>query len=87
MYGLKHWQMVAIIKGYRKRQRPLWEAARLNAYFTMSATADLRKANVNSDRDLIRFPWEVREETQSIPNDEEVEEMRKMLQSMNESKE
>lgn len=84
MYGLKQWQVIAIIKGYRKRQRPLWEAARLNAYFTMTSMADLRKANINSDRDLIKFPWEQEANTQNLPSEAEVEEMRQMLQSMNE---
>ena len=85
LYGLRHWEIQAIIKGYRRRQRPSWEQARLNAFYIMSAMADLSKAGIRSDRDLITFPWE-KEVTNrdSLPSDEEVEEMRQMMKQINE---
>lgn len=85
LYGLRHWEIQAIIRGYRRRQRPSWEQARLNAFYIMSAMADLSKAGIRSDRDLITFPWE-KEETKSdsLPSDEEVEEMRQLMKQMNE---
>ena len=85
LYGLRHWEIQAIIRGYRRRQRPSWEQARLNAFYIMSAMADLSKAGIRSDRDLITFPWE-KEETKSdsLPSDEEVEEMRQLMKELNE---
>lgn len=85
LYGLRHWEIQAIIKGYRRRQRPSWEQARLNAFYIMSAMADLSKAGIRSDRDLITFPWE-KEVTyrDSLPSDEEVEEMRQLMKQLNE---
>lgn len=85
LYGLRHWEIQAIIKGYRRRQRPSWEQARLNAFYIMSAMADLSKADIRSDRDLITFPWE-KEVTyrDSLPSDEEVEEMRQLMKQLNE---
>ena len=85
LYGLRHWEIQAIIRGYRRRQRPSWEQARLNAFYIMSAMSDLSKAGIRSDRDLITFPWE-KEETKSnsLPSDEEVEEMRQMMKELNE---
>ena len=85
LYGLRHWEIQAIIRGYRRRQRPSWEQARLNAFYIMSAMADLSKAGIRSDRDLITFPWE-KEETKrgSLPTDEEVEEMRQLMKELNE---
>lgn len=85
LYGLRHWEIQAIIRGYRRRQRPSWEQARLNAFYIMSAMADLSKAGIRSDCDLITFPWE-KEETKSdsLPSDEEVEEMRQLMKQMNE---
>ena len=85
LYGLRHWEIQAIIKGYRRRQRPSWEQARLNAFYIMSAMADLSKAGIRSDRDLITFPWE-KEVTNrdSLPSDEEVEEMRQLMKQLNE---
>ena len=86
LYGLRHWEIQAIIRGYRRRQRPSWEQARLNAFYIMSAMADLSKAGIRSDRDLITFPWEEEEVTKrdSLPSDEEVEEMRQMMKELNE---
>lgn len=86
LYGLRHWEIQAIIRGYRRRQRPSWEQARLNAFYIMSAMADLSKAGIRSDRDLITFPWEEKEVTKrdSFPSDEEVEEMRQLMKELNE---
>lgn len=86
LYGLRHWEIQAIIRGYRRRQRPSWEQARLNAFYIMSAMADLSKAGIRSDRDLITFPWEEKEVTKhdSLPSDEEVEEMRQLMKELNE---
>lgn len=85
LYGLRHWEIEAIIRGYRRRQRPSWEQARLNAFYIMSAMADLSKAGIRSDCDLITFPWE-KEVTKrdSLPSDEEVEEMRQLMKQLNE---
>ena len=86
LYGLRHWEIQAIIRGYRRRQRPSWEQARLNAFYIMSAMADLSKAGIRSDRDLITFPWEEKDVTKcdSLPSDEEVEEMRQLMKELNE---
>ena len=86
LYGLRHWEIQAIIRGYRRRQRPSWEQARLNAFYIMSAMADLSKAGIRSDRDLFTFPWEEEEVTKSdsLPSDEEVEEMRQLIKELNE---
>ena len=85
LYGLRHWEIEAIIRGYRRRQRPSWEQARLNAFYVMSAMADLSKAGIRSDRDLITFPWEKEvTNSDSLPSDEEVEEIRQMMRQLNE---
>lgn len=85
LYGLRHWEIEAIIRGYRRRQRPSWEQARLNAFYVMSAMTDLSKAGIRSDRDLITFPWEKEvTNSDSLPSDEEAEEMRQMMRQLNE---
>lgn len=84
MYRLKYWQVIAIIRGYRRRQQPIWEAARMNAFFCMTGQADLNAMGVRNDRDLIRFPWE-RPEVRDLPNEEEVEAERRRLQRLNEA--
>lgn len=86
LYGLRHWEIQAIIRGYRRRQRPSWEQARLSAFFVMSSMADMKKAGISSDRDLITFPWEKDDVTNrdSLPTDEEIKEMRELMQHLNE---
>lgn len=85
LYDIRFWEVRRIIRGYRRRQRPSWEQARLNAFYIMSAMADLSKAGIRSDRDLITFPWEKDAPIQSdIPSDEEVEEMRQLMKQLNE---
>ena len=85
MYRLEYWQVVVIIRGYRRRQQPLWEAARMNAFFSMAGTANLAQNGIHTDQDLIRFPWEKERGRQEVPDDDEVEEMRREIQKLNET--
>jgi hypothetical protein len=82
LYELRHWQVRAIIKGYRRRQQPSWEQARMNAFYIMSAQANLSESGVYTDRDLLRFPWE-EEEPAELPDEDEVNNTRNMLQKLN----
>jgi len=82
---LRWWEILSIVDGYHARQHGLWESARLNAFLVMSATADLRKAGVTSDRALVRFPWEDDDvEPGDQPSDEDVERLREMIREENE---
>lgn len=84
LYTLKHWEIRAIIKGYRSRYHTAWEAARLNAFFVMSSMTDLKKSGIRSDTDLIQFPWE-REliDPDEQPTPEEVERLRELMRQEN----
>lgn len=84
LYELRHWQVRAIISGYRRRQQPAWEQARMNAYFIMSASANLAESGYHSDKDLIRFPWE--EEEKVLPDEKDVDEVQKLIASVNKQK-
>lgn len=83
LYSLKHWNIACIIRGYRRSQHPLWESSRLNAFFTMSAFANLKESGIRNDRDLITFPWEKEVVTRKKPNEDEVAEMQALLKEMN----
>lgn len=84
LYDLKLWEVRSIIKGYRCRSHAIWESARLNAFFSMSAMADLRKSGIHRDTDLIKFPWEKKIEPGDQPTMEQVEEMRRLIREENE---
>ena len=45
--------------------------------------ADIKKAGINSAEDLIKFSWEKEDDEDNKPSDDEVEEMRRMLQEEN----
>lgn len=86
LYDLKLWEIRAIVKGYRNRTHTIWESSRLNAFFIMSTMADLRKAGVHHDTDLIRFPWErAKVDADNQPTKEEVERMRELMRKENEA--
>lgn len=87
LYDLRLWEIRSIIKGYRLRARTTWEAARLNAFFIMSASADLRKSGIFRDTDLVKFPWErITAERSDQPTAEEREHLRELMRQENESR-
>lgn len=84
LYDLKLWEIRSIIKGYRLRARTVWESSRLNAFFIMSSMADLRKAGIYRDTDLVKFPWEkMRVERDDQPTSEDVERLREQMRQWN----
>jgi len=54
----------------------------MNAFYIMSAQANLSESGVYTDRDLLRFPWE-EEEPAELPDEDEVNNTRNMLQNLN----
>lgn len=84
LYELRQWEINAVIKGYRARARTHWETARLNAYFIMSAQANLRKMGIYRDTDLIKFPWETRVQSGDQPTAADVERIRRQIKEENE---
>lgn len=83
LYSLKHWNIASIIRGYRRRQHPLWESSRLNAFFTMSAFANLKESGIRNDQDLITFPWEKQAVRKRQPKESEVQELQAELEEIN----
>ena len=84
LYDLRLWEIRSIIKGYRLRARTVWESSRLNAFFIMSSMADLRKAGIYRDTDLVKFPWEkVAIDHDDQPSSEDVERLRELMRQEN----
>ena len=86
LYQLKLWELKAILRGYRARSHALWEATRLGSFLVMSAQADLKKAGIRTDRDLLMFGWEDPDEVEAEgqPDEEEVERLRQLMREENE---
>ena len=61
LYDIRWWEARRIIKGADARVYQLWGVTRWQTYRIMEAqvgSEGMRKANLNSPRDLIEFPWE-----------------------------
>lgn len=84
---LQWWEIRCIIRGYYRRHRHTWSAARWQTYNLMSAqvgSEGMHKAGINSPTDLMKFPWE-KQET-DLPSEDDIEEMQQMMASMNAKK-
>ena len=78
------WEIRAIIKGYRLRARTIWDSTRLSTFLIMSSMADLSKAGIHRDTDLIKFPWDrENEEEKDTPSLQQVEELRELMRKEN----
>lgn len=84
LYELPLWEIKLIISGYRKRERTYLLMTRWATFMQMcTGMADIKKAGINSAEDLIKFSWEKEDDEDNKPSDDEVEEMRRMLQEEN----
>ena len=88
LYELEYWEVVLITRGYGRRCRNLWSAARWHAYQVMSAMpyTDLKKAGICRPTDLITFPWEKGEKA-GLPGEDEMEEYRRDMEAFKHLKE
>lgn len=84
LYDISLWEARRIYRGYRKRYRDLWSAARWHAYRIMGAIpyVDLQKNGIFSPADILPLPWD-KAEVGELPSDEEIDKMRKELQEEN----
>jgi hypothetical protein len=85
-YGLKWWEIQAIIRGYNKRARGMWSAIRWHTYNIMSVgMKDIKSAGIIKPTDLLMFPWEDEEAKKPPITDEERQELVELLNSVNKS--
>ena len=81
LHHLRRWQIRAAIRGYYRQQRPHYEAARMLGLWTVSCQRSKNSPPLKI-HDLIKFPWE-QERPADLPTDEEVEELRRMIDEEN----
>ena len=84
---LSWWEIRCIIRGYHRRHRHTWSAARWQTYYLMSVQIGgdkLRNFGINSPTDLIKFPWECTDN--ELPTEDDIAEMQQMMASMNAKK-
>lgn len=79
------WEIRATIDGYRRRQREDWRRTRWETWWLLNAMpmVDIRKAGINSMSDLMKLPEDNDEENSSGPDEQEIADLRKMMEEMN----
>jgi len=82
-YDLYWWEIQSIIRGYRKRSRSMWQAMRLGAYLVMSSNTDLQKSGIRNYTDLIQFTWEMEEQMDNQPNDDDIADLQALIRNEN----
>lgn len=81
LHGIRWWEVKSIIRGYNCRYRNSWSQTRWQTYHLMSVSmADLKKAGINSPKDLIAFPWET---DHRMPTPDEVAQICNELAAIN----
>lgn len=78
LHELRQWEIIAIIRGYRRRDHSTWEASRLQTFFILRSLG----ANMNEPQELITFPWE--KDRMTEVSDEEVEQLKALIRQENE---
>ena len=74
-YGLKWWEMKAIINGYNRRSRGMWSATRWQTYCLMSVHAgkSMKEKGINCPSDLLAFPWDDKNAGHAMSEEEQQE--------------
>jgi len=81
-YVLPFWEISAIVKGYRKRERTLCDLTRWQTFWIMNCIGDTSKAGIHSVTDLLPFPWDAEHTERPLSEDEE-QRIREELQRIN----
>lgn len=87
LYRLSYADLLLISRGYENRKRDLWSATRWQTYNLMLVSmADIKKAGINSPKDLMPLPWDEtgEKEEQVKITQEEINRMREDMRRMNE---
>ena len=80
LYSLKWWEIKAIINGYRQRERTYLLMTRWSTFMIMcTGMADLSKAGIHREDDLLQFSWEKAANAAAQFTPEQIEEINKLL--------
>lgn len=77
LYELKHWEILSIIRGYRRRAHTDWETTRWQTFLIAKMMG--AKNMGDAPDEWFPLPWEKTAKSGNIPTDEEIEEMRRLF--------
>ena len=81
LFELKQWEIILIIRGYRRRQRTFCDMVRWQTYINLMPQTNLKENGIMSPSDLIKFPWD--DDTEEIISDEEAEDLANLIVEAN----
>lgn len=88
LYELKQWEILAIISGYRRRQRTFCDMTRWQTWFLASTQVNLTEKGITSSEGILPFPWDEKTDAEESPvvsiSQEEVERLRELMRKENE---
>ena len=79
LFHLRWWEIMCIVKGYHRRARPMWEAARLVAY---SAAHCMGGKNIPPMDKWLEFGWEKKTDHQEL-SQEDTERLLEQMRAFN----
>lgn len=85
-HGLRWWEIRCIIRGYNRRHRDVWSAARWQTYNIMASQVggkELSKAGIHNPQDLLPLPWDAKAEKTAPLTQAEVDEEVAMMKAIN----
>lgn len=82
LYRMAFWEIRLVVRGYRERQKNIWEATRWQTFWLMHVgMADTSRVDFES---LLRLPWD-RQGSTSEPSQEDIDRLREKLRAYNKS--
>jgi hypothetical protein len=81
LFELKQWEIILIIRGFRRRQRTFCDMVRLQTYINLMPQTNLKENGIMSPSDLIKFPWD--DDNEEIISEEDVEDLTNLIAEAN----
>lgn len=85
LFVLPFWEVRRIMRGYQRRHRDLWSAARWQTFYIMSAQIGgkgMRESGLHKPTDLMPLPWDTKEKP-NLPSEEEIRQMQEEMRTFN----
>lgn len=84
LFGIECWEAQRIVKGYRNRNRLQCELLRLCAYSSFFSMRGNKEGVTPSE--WLTLPWEKDVKNESMPTDEEINQLRELIKKETEGK-
>ncbi|MBP5643010.1 MAG: hypothetical protein J6X10_02085 [Bacteroidales bacterium] len=84
LHELKWWEIRCIIRGYNRRHRHTWSAARWSTFYIMSAqvgSKGMQESHLLKPTDLIKFPWEYKQPSKVTQSD--IDKIQSLMNAIN----